>query len=409
MKNRDCPEFILEKLEARLLLSADPSLLSAAGSGAAPTASAGKVVIAGGRYASVFPDAVAPQVDAVVAYLRSWQRQPSVDVHDEEVQGVVGRGEPLYEFHCARCHGATGEGERYVSVSNPEFLAVASDGFLRFAIPMFPWGAAAFAPYITGLAVTGIIYGAMVAWVQRDAKKLIAYSSISHLGFVVLGLMSLTIQGTEVAIYVMIAHGITSGGLFLGFGMLYERRHTRMIEDFAAASSAEDVIAEELGPFDAHFLVPAFFEGGRVTAGGVHYLLVDGDRVPVDQTEFARDSVFGFSTAYLPDYVAEKTGGRIAADTVEHFDLDAVRGDLSARLAALSGNACCVVDAESQGDLDDFARNRTKSKRKPGQDFLRPAPQLPAITITAGWVGAVAGSVRSVRPRAGRCRRPSSR
>jgi len=115
-----------------------------------------------------------------------------------------------------------------------------------------------------------------------------------------------------------------------------------------------DVIAEELGPFDAHFLVPAFFEGGRVTADSTHYLMVDGRRVPVHETEFARDSVFGFSTAYLPDYVAEKTKGRIAADQVQRILLEAVRGDLRDRLAGLSGNACCVVDAERQADLDGF-------------------------------------------------------
>lgn len=75
----------------------------------------------------------ARQIDAVVAYLRSWQLEPSVSVADDEVSGVVERGEPLYEFHCARCHGPSGEGDRYMSVSNPEFLAVASDGYLRFA------------------------------------------------------------------------------------------------------------------------------------------------------------------------------------------------------------------------------------------------------------------------------------
>lgn len=117
-----------------------------------------------------------------------------------------------------------------------------------------------------------------------------------------------------------------------------------------------DVIADELGPFDAHFLVPAFFEGGRITREGTHYLVVDGEPVPVHETEFAKDSVFGFSTAFLPDYVEEKTHGRIHAGDVECFSLDAVRGDLSARLQALSGNRCCVVDAERQADLDNFAR-----------------------------------------------------
>lgn len=117
-----------------------------------------------------------------------------------------------------------------------------------------------------------------------------------------------------------------------------------------------DVIAEELGPFEAHFLVPAFFEGGRITRDGVHYLLVDGRPVPVNETEFARDSVFGYRHAFLPDYVEEKTGGRIRAGEVERFGLDEVRGEIGARLRHLSGNRCCVVDAERQADLDGFAR-----------------------------------------------------
>lgn len=119
-----------------------------------------------------------------------------------------------------------------------------------------------------------------------------------------------------------------------------------------------DVIAQELGPFDAHFLVPAFFEGGRVTLDGIHYLVVDGRRVPVHETEFARDSVFGYSTAYLPDYVAEKTRGRIPAAEVERITLGELRGapgtDLAGHLARLAGNRCAVVDAETQADLDAF-------------------------------------------------------
>ena len=116
-----------------------------------------------------------------------------------------------------------------------------------------------------------------------------------------------------------------------------------------------DVIAEVLGPFDAHFLVPAFFEGGRFTRDAVHYLMNDGEAVRVDQTEFANDSVFGFSTSFLPDYVEEKTAGRIAAGDVVRFGLDDVRGDIVERLRGLEGNACCVVDAERQSDLDRFA------------------------------------------------------
>jgi len=116
-----------------------------------------------------------------------------------------------------------------------------------------------------------------------------------------------------------------------------------------------DIIAEELGPFDAHFMVPAFFEGGRITRDSTHYLLIEGEPVPVHETEFARDSVFGFSTAFMPDYVEEKTHGQIKASTVERFLLDDVRGDCRARLRDLQHNVCCVVDAEQQTDLDNFA------------------------------------------------------
>ncbi len=111
-------------------------------------------------------------------------------------------------------------------------LKLGTYGLLRFAMPLFPYASTKLAPYIAILGIVGIIYGALLAYAQKDAKKLIAYSSISHLGFVVLGLMSLSIQGTEGAIFVMIAHGITSGGLFLGFGMLYERRHTRLMSEY---------------------------------------------------------------------------------------------------------------------------------------------------------------------------------
>jgi uncharacterized protein YgbK (DUF1537 family) len=96
---------------------------------------------------------------------------------------------------------------------------------------------------------------------------------------------------------------------------------------------------------------------------------VDGEPVPVNQTEFARDSVFGYHHAYLPDYVEEKTQGRVRAEQVIRFDLDAVRGDLGERLLALSGNACCVVDAESQPDLDGFAR-QVLTAASEGKRFL---------------------------------------
>lgn len=137
-----------------------------------------------------------------------------------------------------------------------------------------------------------------------------------------------------------------------------------------------DVIAEELGPFDAHFLVPAFFEGGRITRDSIHYLIVDGEEVPVHQTEFANDSVFGYSHSYLPDYAEEKTGGRIKAEQVERFLLDDVRGDSLERLMQLEGNLCCAVDAESQSDLDNFAAQLQKAASRGKRFLFRSAASL---------------------------------
>jgi uncharacterized protein YgbK (DUF1537 family) len=116
-----------------------------------------------------------------------------------------------------------------------------------------------------------------------------------------------------------------------------------------------DVIAEELGPFDAHFLVPAFFEGGRITRDSIHYLIIDGVPTPVHETEFARDSVFSYNYSYLPKYVEEKTKGRIKEDTVSRFLLDDIRQGSLKQLLELQDNQCGVVDGEHQDDLNTFA------------------------------------------------------
>lgn len=130
-----------------------------------------------------------------------------------------------------------------------------------------------------------------------------------------------------------------------------------------------DVMAEELGPFDAHFLIPAFFEGGRVTLHGIHYLRVGEKLVPVHETEFARDSVFGYQHSYLPKYVEEKTQGRIQADAVVRFPLEEMRTGSFDQLMNLTDNACCVVDAEKQEDLDHFA-DELLSAAEHGKRFL---------------------------------------
>jgi NADH-quinone oxidoreductase subunit M len=111
-------------------------------------------------------------------------------------------------------------------------LKMGTYGFLRFAIPLFPQVAIEAIPLFMALAVIGIIYGALVAMMQPDLKRLIAYSSVSHLGFVMLGIFALNPEGVDGAIYQMLNHGISTGGLFLLVGMLYMRRHTREISEF---------------------------------------------------------------------------------------------------------------------------------------------------------------------------------
>jgi NADH-quinone oxidoreductase subunit M len=111
-------------------------------------------------------------------------------------------------------------------------LKMGTYGFLRFCLPLFPHASVAAAPVILALAVIGIVYGAWVSMVQPDLKKLIAYSSVSHLGFVMLGLFVFNVQGVAGGLLQMVNHGVSTGALFLLVGMIYERRHSRLIVDF---------------------------------------------------------------------------------------------------------------------------------------------------------------------------------
>jgi NADH-quinone oxidoreductase subunit M len=130
-------------------------------------------------------------------------------------------------------------------------LKMGTYGFLRFAMPLFPDAALVLTPVIIALAVIGIIYGACVAMMQADLKKLVAYSSVSHLGFVMLGLFAFNIQGIQGGIYQMVSHGLSTGALFLLVGMLYDRRHTRMIADFGG-------LWRQLPIFSVLFLIVTF-------------------------------------------------------------------------------------------------------------------------------------------------------
>jgi NADH-quinone oxidoreductase subunit M len=134
-------------------------------------------------------------------------------------------------------------------------------GFLRYAMPLFPHGAEVWGPVIAVLAVIGIIYGALVAFAQDDVKKLVAYSSVSHLGFCALGIFALNEYGVSGSIYAMLSHGLTTGGLFLGIGVLYERRHTRRIAEYGG-------IWKQMPVFSGLFLVIVMGSAGLPALSG---------------------------------------------------------------------------------------------------------------------------------------------
>ena len=142
-------------------------------------------------------------------------------------------------------------------------LKMGTYGFLRYAVPFFP--EVAFSPLVTGFvvafAVIGVIYGALVAMVQPDFKKLVAYSSVSHLGFVMLGIWAATLQGVQGALMIMIGHGLSTSALFFLIGMLYERRHTRLIADYGG-------IAQVVPVFSIIFTITALASIGLPSLNG---------------------------------------------------------------------------------------------------------------------------------------------
>jgi NADH-quinone oxidoreductase subunit M len=127
-------------------------------------------------------------------------------------------------------------------------LKMGAYGFLRLGLPLFPAAARAFLPALSVLAVIGIIYGGFMALVQKDMKSLVAYSSVSHMGLIMLALFSLTLESTEGAVYQMVNHGLSTGALFLCVGILYERSHTRLIKDYGGVS-------REMPVFSAVFII----------------------------------------------------------------------------------------------------------------------------------------------------------
>ena len=127
-------------------------------------------------------------------------------------------------------------------------LKLGTYGYVRYALPLFPEATLDFAPLLIALALIGIVYGALVAMVQQDIKKLVAYSSVSHLGFVMLGLLALNAQGIQGSLLQMVNHGISTGALFILVGMLYQRRHVREISAFGG-------IAHVMPVFTVFFMI----------------------------------------------------------------------------------------------------------------------------------------------------------
>jgi uncharacterized protein YgbK (DUF1537 family) len=160
-----------------------------------------------------------------------------------------------------------------------------------------------------------------------------------------------------------------------------------------------DVIAQELGGFDAHFLTPAFFEGGRITVDQTHYLLIDGVKTPVAETEFARDSVFSYSHSYLPDYVAEKTQGQITPEQVVKFSLSDIRtGKIQSRLLELQDNQCVVVDGECQEDFDLLATAILQATAQGKRFLFRSAASLLTSLAQLGEQPIAAEDMARYRP-----------
>jgi NADH-quinone oxidoreductase subunit M len=122
-------------------------------------------------------------------------------------------------------------------------LKMGAYGFLRFAMPLFPDALTKFLPYLGVLALIGIIYGGLMALIQKDVKSLVAYSSVSHMGLIMLAVFSLNVEGIQGGIYQMLSHGLSTGALFLCVGILYERAHTRLIKDFGGVSKQMPVFA----------------------------------------------------------------------------------------------------------------------------------------------------------------------
>jgi NADH-quinone oxidoreductase subunit M len=150
---------------------------------------------------------------------------------------------PLFPFHTWLPDAHTEAPTAGSVILAAILLKMGTYGLMRFCLPLFPEASREFAPIFIVLAIIGIIYGALVAMVQPDVKRLVAYSSVAHMGFVILGIFSFTEWGMQGALYQMLNHGVSTGALFLLVGFIYERRHTRQISDFGGLANVMPIYA----------------------------------------------------------------------------------------------------------------------------------------------------------------------
>ncbi|MEX0720404.1 MAG: NADH-quinone oxidoreductase subunit M [Balneolaceae bacterium] len=178
---------------------------------------------------------------------------------------------PLFPFHTWLPFAHTEAPTAGSVVLAAIMLKMGTYGLLRVCLPIFPNAFIEFAPWMATLAVIGIIYGALVAMVQKDVKKLVAYSSVSHLGFVVLGIFAFNTIAVQGALIQMINHGLSTGALFLIVGMIYDRRHTRLIKDFGG-------IARKMPIFATIFLIATLASIGLPGLNGFvgEFLILNG-------------------------------------------------------------------------------------------------------------------------------------
>ena len=223
---------------------------------------------------------------------------------------------PMFPFHTwlpdAHVQAPTGGSVILAAV----LLKLGIYGFIRFAMPLFPVASQAFGPVLAGLGIVGIIYGAYTAWVQRDLKKLIAYSSVSHMGFILLGLFAMNRTGISGAMLQMINHGVSTGALFLLVGVIYDRRHTRMLDDFGG-------LAKVMPWYTLLFVIVTMSSIGLPGTNGFI-----GEFMALAGTFFSRSPV-GYDTSWFIMTLLATTGVIFAAVYMLHAVLRMFWGEIT--------------------------------------------------------------------------------